>query len=144
MADEKSASREYEYNGPTVTVELVPEYPLFRVICKQRVDKQDVIPAFQTIMNGLEQTEKRMYVLVDIRQNTQLPIKEIVGAAFWGPHRHPNLVAWLVVGSNALARSIARLMSQISRRQNVQWFENEAEALTYIEQHMANETQASC
>jgi hypothetical protein len=98
----------------------------------------DVQQAYRQMTALLNQAAQPMFVMVDISCNPHFPMSATVKGALMGPHRHPNLRAWLVVGTSTLGHMIAHVLTAISSTSNIVWFATEAEALAYMAAHTAS------
>jgi hypothetical protein len=96
------------------------------------VNQADVTPAFEAILEILEESEGQVYVVVDILNSPHFPMAETMARALLGPFRHPRLEAWLIIGNNWMARSIEELLVKVTGRSNVFWFSSEVEALAHL------------
>jgi hypothetical protein len=106
---------------------------------QQDVRLGDVSNAFKAINSTLDNTDNLLYVIVDIRSQPKFPMAETIFAAVRGPYRHPKMAAWLVIGDNRVARMIGTTVSNIARRNNIEWFESMQSALDSIG-HQSEET----
>lgn len=116
----------------TVTVEYSDEYSALWMRWGSSVSGQDVNKAYREISAYLNTLDQPICVIVDLRENIYMPIKETVFGALFGPYKHPNLGAWLVLGSNAFARSAAATLASVTKQDNVEWFSNELEVKEYL------------
>lgn len=97
----------------------------------------DVHHAFEVVMNHLEETETLIYVVVDITANPRFPVTQTVAEAM-PPHQHEMMAGWLVIGENILAKSIERVLSTMTQRKRIHWFDTIQDALDYIESSASN------
>lgn len=119
----------------TIRVEALPDHENVYVMTWDALpDLSDVQPAFAVINAKLAATNAAIYVIVDIRSQPNFPVTQTISEAL-APYRHENLAAWLVVGTNTLARSISFVLSRLTRRQNVLWFKEMEAALQHIKDH---------
>jgi hypothetical protein len=118
--------------NPSVCVEAIEGFPAILMTWQHDVNKGDVVAAFQKLQTLLDGADQPIYIVVDIQSNPIFPLRETIQGALWGPYRHPRVEEWLVAGSNTLAHTIERTLSNITRRKNVRWFETEAAALGYL------------
>lgn len=98
------------------------------------VNKEDVSPAFEEITAFLNISPEKCYVVVDLLQNPRFPMVETMRRALSGPYDHPKMEAWLVVGSNQLARQIENFLSTVTGKKNVYWFDTIEDAMTHLKQ----------
>ena len=117
---------------PSVDVVTLPGYPALKMIWQKQINKTDMKPAFHQITEALRRSRSPMYVVVDLRQDPQLPIAETMMEALRGPFRHPQLAEWLVFGANRSARTIGAILIRASKRNNIRWFDTEDEVLAYL------------
>jgi hypothetical protein len=121
----------------SVTVQALKDHDNAVLMTWQRqVQTEDVKVAFSQIMDHLKQKQTPLYVVVDILRNPNFPVGTTITAALLGPYRHPDLAAWLVVGSNWMAKSIERALANVTGRKNVLWFDTMEAAL----RHLADQT----
>jgi hypothetical protein len=96
------------------------------------VNKDDVAPAFEQITEFLNVAPDTCYVIVDLLENPRFPIVETMRRALSGPYNHPKMGAWLVVGSNQLARQIENFLSTVTGKEKVNWFDTIEDAMTHL------------
>ncbi len=118
---------------PTVYIESVEGYPAMVMRWEHAIHSRDVSVAFRDINERLDAADEPMYVLVDLLENPQFPLLDTIAGALWGPFRHPTLNEWLVIGTNTLARVIARSLSNATRRNNIRWFSSYEEVYAYMD-----------
>lgn len=116
----------------SVMVEMT-EFPnVIRMTWSHLVNADEVQPAFEMITSYLDNTEKPMYVVVDILADPLFPLRETISSALWTAYKHPMLAKWLVIGTNPLAHAIERTLSRVTGRYNVLWFKSETEVRQYL------------
>jgi hypothetical protein len=118
----------------TVTIKAINGYPALLMTWELKATKEDIKRAYHEIMQALEQSKTPLYVVVDLRRNIQMPLKETVAGAFFGPYNHPKLGAWLVVGGHQMARIVANSLSQMTREHRVEWFDSEIEVYSRLKE----------
>lgn len=131
-----SASQYPTLPGPpvtTITVEPVPDKPAILMSWEHNVTAQDIRNAFQQINILLNTSATPQYVIVDLLNNPRLPIMETVVSALSGPFRNRRLIEWLVIGSNSTGRSIDDMLSRVTGRSNVRWFDSHDEVAVYLD-----------
>ncbi|MBL8155385.1 MAG: hypothetical protein JNM70_14470 [Anaerolineae bacterium] len=116
----------------TVTVEDFEGFPAIRMTWQHEVKYPDLRDAFRRIEAKLNASSQPLYVVVDITHYPNFPLNATVAEAAAGPYRNPNLVEWLIIGSNRGARLIEQLLGSITGRRNVRWFQTEAEVTAYL------------
>lgn len=117
----------------TVRVERIDHFPAMLMMWETHVREADVLDAFQTITDILEQSDTPMYCVVDLRRNPIFPLRATLHGALFGPYRNPKLKEWLVLGSNPLARTIEKTLSSVTGRKNVSWFMSYEAVLDYLQ-----------
>lgn len=117
----------------TVDIEDIEGHPAIKMTWQHQVKYYDVRDAFRGIEAKLNTSTQPLYVVVDITRSPNFPLNATVGEAAAGPYRNPNLVEWLIIGSNRGARMIEHLLSSITGRHNVRWFKTEAEVIAYLD-----------
>jgi hypothetical protein len=135
MTAEVTISHYLTTPNATVSVGRLEKFP-YGLLMKwlQEVRVGDVTRAFEHINAILDASDVPMYVIVDILSKPKFPMSETIFSALRGPYRHENLTAWLIVGENRMARMIESVLSNITRRKNVEWFESLQAALAHIAQ----------
>ncbi len=113
----------------SILVDMFEEQCAIRMIWPRHVAPGAVRDAFNQITRYLNQNDCPIHVIVDIRSEPNFPVVETAVHALAGPQRHANLAGWLVVGSSPAARKIEGLLTQVTRKETVQWFDTEEEAL---------------
>ncbi len=117
--------------GPTVSVvKIAGKKNVLLMTWQQKVNPGDVRRAFETIQAALDAASADMCVVVDLRQNPIFPLTDTMISAM-KPYQHHRLAEWLIIGGNRGAKAIESFLSRITGRQNVLWFDTEAEALAH-------------
>lgn len=116
-------------NKATVSIEFSGD--VAKMTWEARPTVQDVMAAFETLESHLQQRTAPLHVIVDIRSNPEFPLMATARMAV-PLYRSDMLAAWLIIGRNTAARAIESVLAQLTRRHNVYWFKDEAEALAFI------------
>lgn len=120
-------------NQPTVRIEPIEGYPgARRLFWETHVQEVDVKPAFEALTAILEKAEAPVHVLVDLTRDPNIPLGITTMETLTGPFRHKKMGEWLVIGTNWRARMIADVITKVGLRQNIHWFDSEADALAYL------------
>ena len=85
----------------------VANYKNFRALkitCAKFIYKNDLLKAFASVNKILDEVSVPICVIIDLRNNSFMPITETFHAMLTGPHIHPNLDSWLVIGESIFAR----------------------------------------
>lgn len=98
---------------------------------EETVNTRDVQNAFFALERELQPCRNPVYILVILKGNVQFPVHTTVIHAL-PVYRNRKVEAWLVVGGNHFARSIASFLARWSGRRNVYWFQTEQEALAHL------------
>jgi hypothetical protein len=117
----------------TVEIEDFEGFPAIRMTWQHVVKYYDLRDAFRGIEAKLNVSTRPLYVVVDITRSPNFPLNATVAEAAAGPYRNPNLVEWLIIGSNRGAHIVEQVLSSITGRRNVRWFKTEAEVITYLQ-----------
>jgi hypothetical protein len=120
-------------NRASVYVEDLPKYHALKMIWQKRVHKQDLRSAFDSLGQSLKQSDHALYVIVDLQADPDLPMREAIQASVSGPFRDPKLVEWLVIGSSTIGRMIGQILANATKRDNIRWFDSEAEVMDYLQ-----------
>lgn len=124
---------------PTVYVELLDNPVAIQMVWSRYVDKQDVANAFRDINTLLNESSKPLHIIVDLQNNPQMPVAVTLNSALFGPYRNPQLKSWLIIGSSSMGRVVENVLSSVTGRNNVQWFNNPDEVFAYLEAMKAPE-----
>ena len=119
---------------PTVDVQPVAGYSALKMTWQHKVRDEDVVIAFRKISDTLANSDNPIYIIVDLLNDPQFPILTTVHEAIT-PYRHAKLEAWLVIGSNWMAKTIEGALAKITRHKNVYWFRSEDDVLAYLTSH---------
>ncbi|MEL6307228.1 MAG: hypothetical protein AAFN11_02335 [Chloroflexota bacterium] len=95
-------------------------------------NKHEIKAAYEAITELLDATESPTYVVVDLRKNRYMPFAPTLKGALFGPHRHNKLMAWLVIGENAFASSVAEMLDRLTNMEKILWFKDESEVDTFL------------
>ena len=117
---------------PTVSIKPFEELCAVKMIWQHDVKASDVRTAFKDISRQQPCPDEPYYVLVDIRSDPQFPLAETIVSALAGPFRDPQLVEWVIIGSNQTAKLIEHMLTRIAKRANVVWFDTPDEAEDYV------------
>lgn len=123
----------------TVSATPVEGFPAWLLAWEQRVEKEDVGPAFRQLTRALDDSNDPLWIIVDLRKNPSLPLHETISSTLWGPSRHDKLRGWLVIGSNSTAQLIGRTLSKITGRFNIEWFETIDQVYDHMQKIIAQE-----
>jgi hypothetical protein len=115
---------------PTVRVESISP-TIIKMSWDKIVRVPDVDQAYREINRLLNLAPRPIFVLVDISCNPQFPVGATIKGALLGPHQNPKLQAWLVVGTSVIGHMIDHILTKVTRRKIVVWFNTETEALGY-------------
>jgi hypothetical protein len=121
----------------TVSVQPVKDYPALIMTWQKFAHPKDIRQAYRTISEALDVATSPIYVIVDLRDNMQMPLKETVTGAVFGPYNHRNLAAWFVIGTHQIARAVAGSLSQITRQHRVEWFDTEEQVYELMQELIA-------
>ena len=81
----------------------------------------------------LREADEPQYIVIDVRNNPNIPLVETVNAVLAGPWKHPKFAEWLVIGDNWNVRLVERMLCRIDSEQQVQWFTDDGEVLAYLD-----------
>jgi hypothetical protein len=115
----------------TVKVEPIEGWPAIRMTWCAQVKSNDVHRAFEKVCEHVFRATRPLYIVVDITASPNFPIFETVVGAL-PVFKDPHLAAWLMIGSNSGAKAVESLLSRVTGRSNVQWFDAESDALDYL------------
>lgn len=122
-----------KHETPAISVRPMRGYPIIRMEWARKVTEHDVRDAFQQITALLDESTTPLYVLVDITVRPNFPLYTTAVGALQGPHNHPQLAEWLVIGKgNRMGQIISDVISARSKRTNIRWFDDEVQALAYL------------
>lgn len=124
-------------NPAPVTVTPINGYPALIMRWPRVIERESIKEAFRTIVSALDASDVPMYVVVDLHANPDFPMTDTIQGAYFGPYRHEMLAEWLVVNTNILGRMIGNTLSSITRRHNIKWFDTMEEALTHLQEMVA-------
>src|SRR5688572_30105678 len=92
----------------TVRVEPVEGYiNAYWLRWDREVKEADIAPAFHKLTAALVAADGPVYVIVDLRQDPNMPVATTMQETMAGPFRHENMGEWLVIGKNWRAEMIA-------------------------------------
>lgn len=118
----------------TVSVAISESHPNVMLMqWEKEIETGDVAAAFEQINMVLNSSSSPMYVLVDILSKPQFPMSETISSALRGSFGHENLKAWLIAGENRLAHVIEKVLSNITRRKNVEWFTSMDDVIEFLD-----------
>jgi hypothetical protein len=120
-------------SGATVRAYRIEGYAAWMLEWEQVINKDEIAPVFRKIVRALDASDEPLYVVVDLTKDPEFPMSQTINAALWGPFRHKRLQAWLVVGSNRTAQVIGRTLNNLTRRDNIVWYETVEEAFAYLD-----------
>lgn len=116
----------------TVSLRQLEGRHVVETVWSQNINPDDVRNAMRTINALLDKTTLPLHVIIDIRQNPDFPLWATIKETMFGPFRHPNMGYWLVLGSNKTAKFIAYVLTEVSNRASIVWFEDEASLWEYV------------
>lgn len=118
----------------SVSVECLDGIPAIRMNWEKQVNNRDVAEAFEIINNLLNESVHSLYVIVDLQSNPNMPVAATLNGALFGPYRNPRLKKWLIIGASSLGRVVENILSSVTGRHNVQWFDDSDAVFAYLEQ----------
>jgi hypothetical protein len=121
----------------TVQVDATKHPRAVLMIWEKLVKEADVKMAFREIDHILNTAPEPMVVIVDIAADPIFPLSATLQGALFGPHRNPNMLGWIVVGTNPVARIIESTLSRVSRSTSIYWVNSREEALVMVEALLA-------
>jgi hypothetical protein len=117
----------------SVTVEYSDEFKALWMSWGKGATGRDVQNAYREISAYLETQDEQICIVVDLRQNIYMPVRETVSGALFGPYKHPKVGAWLVMGGNSFAQHVAIMLQGVTKQNMVVWCNDEAEVFKYLE-----------
>lgn len=117
----------------TVTVEYSDEFKALWMGWGKGATGRDVQNAYREISAYLETLDESICIVVDLRENIYMPVRETLTGALLGPYKHPMVGAWLVIGANAFAQNVAIMLKGVTKQDMVVWCEDEVEVFNYLE-----------
>lgn len=118
----------------TVRVEPVEGYTnAYWLRWNKQVIEADIAPAFHKLTAALDAANSPVYVIVDLRQDPNMPVAATMQETMAGPFRHENMGHWLVIGQNWRAEMIANVITKVGLRTNITWVKTEDEAFAHLE-----------
>jgi hypothetical protein len=120
-------------------ISLTPleDWPALLMQWQTHPESSDIRTAFQALLQELINSQKPLYLLIDLRQNVSMPLSETINNALLGAYAHPNLLACLVIAGHGHARIMANIVIRISRQDKIFWFKDEVEAYQYLASQVA-------
>lgn len=119
----------------SVTVQYMQTYNALWMQWGRLPQGNDIKRAFREITAYLDSIDEPICVIVDLRENIHMPLKETITGALFGPYNNPKLGMWLVIGENAFAEGVARTLINVTRQDKVAWFKNENEVVAFLAEH---------
>jgi hypothetical protein len=116
-----------------ITVEYSEEFKALWMAWGKGAQGRDVHHAYREISAYLETQDEPICIVVDLRENIYMPVRETVTGALFGPYKHPMVGAWLVIGANSFAQHVASMLQAVTRQDMVVWFKDEMEVASYLE-----------
>lgn len=116
----------------SVKVTSLNGYDALKMTWQRQVAAEDIAAAFGEVTDRLNSSNKPLYVVLDLQEEPELPLKETILGALSGTYRHPRLAEWLVVGANNPAEVVGRALATMTNRDNVIWFDTEEQAIHYL------------
>jgi hypothetical protein len=117
----------------SISVQRLQNYPALLMKWEKLAESKDLKQAYRLINEQLRDSDKPLYVVVDLRENKNMPLAETVSGALFGPYQNPKLAACLVLGCHKTARMAARLLVNISHEDKIECFETEADIFAKLE-----------
>jgi predicted RNA-binding Zn ribbon-like protein len=117
----------------TVQVEPIADYPAILMKWERKGEVAHIRQAYRKISELLDNSTTKLYVVVDLRENIGMPLKETISGALFGPYNHPKLIAWLVMGGHPLAKAVANTLRAVTQKQRVEWFDTEKAVYARLE-----------
>ena len=120
----------------SLSLSEIPDLPAILMEWGEEVSMTEVEHKFRELNDMLDEADRPVFIVVDIRRNQVMPVATTFANAVFRGHRHPNLSAWLVVGTHAAAQKISNMLNNMSRQSKIQWFDSIEGAKTHINEQI--------
>ena len=121
----------------TVRIEPVTGHePALWMIWDRWPAEAAVTRACESMVAHMDAADQPVHVLVDLRSNPNFPMRVTVMDVLEGPARHCKMGDWLVIGANRLAKVIGSVVSRVTRRENIRWYDTEEQTLAALDKLM--------
>lgn len=91
----------------------------------------DITTAFNDIETYLNEYAGKVSVIVDLTGQTNIPIHSTLFKSI-SIQNHANLDNWLVLGKNKIARMIGNTLTNMTRKDNIRWFDTFEQLQDYL------------
>ena len=116
----------------SITVRLLEDKPAILMQWEHHVRDEDIDRAYHTIRDLLDLCNKPQSIILDLTHSPRIPMVATLIGALHGPHTHPRLHEWLIVGKHHSGLMLARILSRTIRKHAVIQFDTIAEAHLYL------------
>lgn len=116
----------------TVSVRQIVNFPALLMAWDAHVIPNDVSLAYQQITTELDQSETPKYIIVDLTHNPNMPLSETLQGVLSGPHKHPMLKQWLVIGDHSVGHMVANVLTITTGKGKIAWFDTLENAYDHI------------
>lgn len=122
-------------DSSSVTIQPYKHYHAILMKWGKSGKKEDIKRAFDEISAKLDTVTSPTCVVVDLRDNNFIPMANTARRAMTGPHRHPMIACWLVMGENRFAHYIADMLNMFTDEGKIKWFDDEAAVDDFLNEH---------
>ena len=105
----------------SIRVEPIPGFSALLMTWKQHPNPRDVSRVFAEMNVHLSAATKPLDVIVDLTENSKIPLQSTILEVLRGPARHPMMGVWIVAAPNSMARIIGNVLLSLTRRENIVW-----------------------
>lgn len=120
----------------TVWIEVLEDYnDALLMTWTARPNQRDVQQVFEAIRTHLNHSSHPIHIIVDIQSNPAFPLADTLHGAL-KPQTHTRMGKWLVIGTNHVARIIARTISSFYNS-NIEWMPDESAAYDRLSELIA-------
>lgn len=117
----------------TMTVEQNEEHQIIRMNWEANIQTNNIEQAYHDVMDVVNESDKAVFVVLDLNNNPNIPISELLKGALAGSYTDPKVLKWLLIGKRDASRSIANTLFFVTGENKVVWFEDETGASDYLD-----------
>lgn len=103
-----------------------------RVTWTGSVDGTAINTTFRDLQSYLDAARNPLPIVFDMSQCTRFSAPDALRGALFGPFRHPLVDEWLIIGADALARNVGRVLTNVTGIDNIRWFFTHEQAYTHL------------
>jgi hypothetical protein len=117
---------------------IMDDLPIIRIDVQGKVNLSESQAFEAQLIPHLDSAHHPMYLLIDLSQ-MEVPSSDMLRASNSTGFIHPNVKRMALFGSSIVVRSIVNVIARLAASDRIRFFANEAEAMAYLRDAIAED-----